>query len=151
MRSKNERRPDPKPSAWANGACRATWLTVPRAATTRRSPLHPRHQRVADLEIRGHILHVVVVIERPDQPENLFAGLVVDENRVLRPPDDRRLARFAELRLQRLLRVLERLDRGHDLVFLRARLYVVGARLDRRIDHRFVAGDLLFVNDEADV
>jgi hypothetical protein len=50
--------------------------------------LHFRHQRVGNLEVRGDVLHVVVVLQRADEAQDLLARLVVDGDRGLRPPDD---------------------------------------------------------------
>src|SRR5271166_788706 len=82
--------------------------------------LHPRDQCVGNLEVGGDVLDVVVVLELADQSQDLLARLVVDRNRVLRPPDERRLARFAVPSLERLLRLGQRLDRGDHLVLFGA-------------------------------
>src|SRR5260370_29512010 len=62
----------------------------------------PLHQRVRYLEIGVDVLHVVVLVEGLDQLEEFLALLVVDGDRVLRLPHQRRLARLSEFRLQRL-------------------------------------------------
>ena len=63
---------------------------------------HLLHQRVGHFEIGVDVLHVVAVVERLDQLQQLLAGFVVDRDGVLRLPQQRRLARLAEFRLQRL-------------------------------------------------
>ena len=59
-------------------------------------------------KLHEDVLHVVVVLERLDEPDELLARLVVDGDGVLRPPDQRRLARLAEARLERLRDLAER-------------------------------------------
>src|SRR5713226_4120062 len=62
---------------------------------------HLGHQRVGDLEIGKNVLHVVAVLQRLDQAQQLFALLVVEPDRALRLPHQGGLARLAEPRLQR--------------------------------------------------
>ncbi len=58
---------------------------------------------VRDFEIRIDVLHVVVLVPAPRSACSSFSPvLVVDRDGVLRLPDQRRLARLAELRFQRL-------------------------------------------------
>src|SRR6202035_927948 len=52
-------------------------------------------QRVRHFEIGIDVLDVIVVVERIDQLDDLLALLVVDRDRVLRPPGQRCLARLA--------------------------------------------------------
>src|SRR5690348_7721564 len=63
------------------------------ARPRRNSPAQLRQQGVRDLEICEYVLNVVVLVEKVDQLQQLFAGLVVDGNRVLRLPGQRCLAR----------------------------------------------------------
>ena len=65
-------------------------------------------QRVGDVEIRIDILHVVALVEQLDQLDDLFAGLVIKRNRVLRLPEHRRFARLAEFGLKRFCNVVRR-------------------------------------------
>src|SRR5271166_4970675 len=62
--------------------------------------LHLRDQCVGNLEVGGDVLDVVVVLELAEQSKQPLARLVVDRNSVLRPPDEGRLARFAEPSLE---------------------------------------------------
>src|ERR1700692_2445519 len=94
-------------------------------ATDGQSPAHLRHQRVGNLEIGVDVLDVVVLVQEVDQLEQLLAALVVDRHGVLRLPGQRRLARFAEFRLQRLGDLAKGLRRGIDLVAALARRHVV--------------------------
>src|SRR5689334_20996192 len=77
---------------------------------------HFLDQRVRHFEVRINVLHVIAVIERLDQLENLFTGLVVERDRVLRFPQHRRLARLAKLRFERLGNIVESVRRGDDLM-----------------------------------
>jgi hypothetical protein len=60
----------------------------------------PADQRVGNLEIGIDVLDVVVLVERLNEFEEFFALLVVDRDRILRPPYQRGLARFAEFSFQ---------------------------------------------------
>ena len=63
---------------------------------------HLGHQRVGNLEIGVDVLHIVVLVQMINQFQQLLTGLVVHRHGVVRLPGQRRLARFAELGLQRL-------------------------------------------------
>ena len=81
------------PRGFAGGAPRRPPLrSLTRGSVERRRraalALHLRHQRLGNLEVGGDVLNVVVVFERADETQDLFARLVVDGDRVLRPPDD---------------------------------------------------------------
>src|SRR5450631_1206097 len=80
------------------------------------SPAHPGDQRVRDLEIGEHVLHVVVLVQQIDQLQEPLAGLVVDRDRVVRFPGQCRLAGFAKFRLQRLCDFAKGLLRGVNLM-----------------------------------
>src|SRR5271163_2533432 len=114
------------------------------------SALELRDQRIGNLEIGGDVLHIVVFLERADQFQNLLARLVLYHHGILRPPDERGLARLAKVGLQRLLRLAQRLDRSDHLVLLRPGDDVIGAGVDRRLEHRVVGGDLSIEYDQAD-
>src|SRR3979490_1431662 len=72
------------------------------ASRTRELPAHLGDEGVRNLEIGVDVLHVVMLVQLVDQLQQPLAGFVVDRNRVLRLPGQRRLAGFAEFRLQRL-------------------------------------------------
>src|ERR1700677_343473 len=110
---------------------------------------HPGDQRVGNLEIGIDILHVVVLVQQVDQLQQLLAGLVVHRHGILRLPGQRRLAGLAEFGLQRPGDLAKGLLRRVDLVAGLAGRYVVGAGLDRRIQHRIVGGDLGVIFDDA--
>src|SRR5580692_1729497 len=112
-------------------------------------PSHLGDQRVGDLEIGVDVLDVVVLVQQVDQLQQLLAGLVVHRHGILRFPGQRRLAGLAEFGLQRLGDLAEGLLRGVDLVAVLAGRHVVGAGLDRRIQHRIVGGDLGVIFDDA--
>src|ERR1700733_6211253 len=80
------------------------------------SRAHPADQRVGNFEIGIDVLHIVVLAERLDELEEFFALLVVDRDRILRPPYQRGLARFAELGFQHLGDRAEMILSGIDLV-----------------------------------
>ena len=63
-----------------------------------------RHQRVGNLEIGIDVLHVVIVFEHADEAQNFFARFIVDADRIVRLPDQARLAWLAEFRLRALAR-----------------------------------------------
>src|SRR5580692_10059843 len=104
-------------------------------------PTHLGDQCVGSLEIGVDILDVVMLVQQVDQLQQLLAGLVVHRHGILRLPRQRRLAGLAEFCLQRLGDLPEGLLRGIDLVTVLAGGHVVGAGLDRRIQHRIVGGD----------
>src|SRR5665213_1797673 len=112
-------------------------------------PAQLRHQRVRYLEIGIDVLDVVVLVEQVDQLQQLLAALIVDRYGVLRLPGQRCLARFPEFRFQRLGDLAKGLRRGVDLMAALARGHIVGAALDRRIEHRVVGGDPGVIFDDA--
>jgi hypothetical protein len=69
------------------------------AARSAALAFHLLQQRLGKLEVRGDGLNVVVVFERPDEAQDLFARLVIDSDGVLRSPDNGGLLGLAELRL----------------------------------------------------
>src|SRR3984893_13502412 len=77
---------------------------------------HLGDQRVGHFEIRINVLHVVVLVERVDEFQNLLALLVVDRNRILRPPHQGGFARLAEFGFERLDQPAEILRPGVHLV-----------------------------------
>jgi uncharacterized membrane protein len=77
---------------------------------------HLGDQRVRNLEIGINVLHVVVLVERVDEFQDLLALLVVDRDRVLRPPHQSGFARLAEFGFQRLV---------HRAEFVRCRVNLV--------------------------
>ena len=105
------------------------------------SPAHLGDQRVRNLEVGVDVLDVVVLVQQVHQLQQLLAGVVVDGDRVLRLPGQRRLAGFAEFRFERLGDIPKGFLRGVDLVTAFAGDHVVGAGLDRRVEHRVVGGD----------
>ena len=103
------------------------------------SARHLGDQRVGEFDVDIDVLHVVVVLERADRA-----------SRSSRPPRRRPRPCSAAARPAPALRGSPNfassafapraaLDRGDDLVRLLARLHVLGAGLDRRLQHRVVA------------
>src|SRR5918993_1983143 len=107
-----------------------------------RSSPRPRHRRLRDLEVHEDVLHVVVVLERLDEADQFFRRLVVDIDRILGAPDEGGFLRFAEAGLERLRDLGERTLLAIDLVPVLARGDVVGAGLDRRLEHGVGVGRL---------
>ena len=128
-----------------------TVLSLPEGEGSSKSRAHLLDQRVRHLEIRIHVLHVVLIVQRIDQLQDLLALLVVDRHGVLRLPGERGLARLAELRFQSLRDIAQQLAGGVDLVTVLARHHVLGARLDRGLEHSIGIRHLGVELDYADV
>ena len=110
------------------------------------------HQRVRHLEIGVDVLHVVVLVERLDQLEQLLALLVVDRDGVLRLPGERRPCAARRTSPPSALATSPSVIlRGVDFVSGLARDHVLGAGLDRRLQHRVGARRLGVVLDHADM
>ena len=104
----------------------------------------------ADLEIGVDVLHVVAVFQGFEQLEEAGRGFLVDRRRGLRPPHQPRRLRRAEALLERVAHRVEIVGAGeHDMALVVA-LDIVGAGLDRRLEHVVGAGRGGRVDDLAD-
>ncbi len=99
---------------------------------------HLGDERIRHFKIRVNILHIVMLVEHVDEFQHLLTLLVVDCHRVLRFPDQRRLARLAEFRFQRLGDVAKGSLRRVNLMPALAGHDIVGAGIDAqlRASHR---------------
>src|SRR5207344_3205240 len=94
----------------------------------------PQHV-LRHIEIGVDLLHVVRFFKRVDHAQELLPGLLVDRHLGPRPPHDLNAARLAEARLERLGDLMQLIGIAVDDVSLLARFAVVGAGVDRRLQH----------------
>src|SRR3984957_4319948 len=142
-----------EPGSMASGM----WAPVQRSSVARCTasgtrdhlPAQSRHQRIRNLEIGEHVLDVVVFVQKVDQFQEPLGGLVIDRHGIMRFPGQRRFSGFAEFCLQRLGDLAEGFLRGVDLVAALAGDDVVGAGLDRGIQHRVVGAYACVIFDDA--
>src|SRR5690606_6267700 len=89
----------PHPVSLRPGSSPITRIASPPSAGPEagRSCSEPFDHLVGDVEVRGHLLHVVAVVERIEQLEKGRRLLLGDRRGVERLPDQPRLARVAEL------------------------------------------------------
>src|SRR5258708_7477172 len=102
----------------------------------RRSGAQTRHDVVGDLEIGEDVLHVVTVLEGLEQLEERLGDVALDADRGLRPPGQARRFRWPEALFERVAYAVQVVGcTGHDMPGSPA-LDIVGARIERRLEHR---------------
>src|SRR5258708_5996976 len=82
------------------------------------------------VEVRVHLLDVIQILERLDEPDDLLRLLALEAHRVRRPHRDLRVGDLQLLGLERLLHGLEAVRRGVDRHEVAVRFDVVGAGVD---------------------
>ena len=90
-----------------------------------------------------------MLVQEIHQLQQLFAGLIIHGDRVLWLPDQRDLAGLAELGFQRLRHFAVTFRRRIDFVAAFAGGNIVGAGLDRSIEHRIIGSHTGVVFDHA--